>query len=56
LALIPDTHEAYISWKQFEEIQQTMTNNAHLGDRSAPPGAGWLCLPGWCDVLVVAAS
>ncbi len=27
-ALIRDTHEGYISWKQFEEIQQMMTNNA----------------------------
>lgn len=29
-ALIRDTHEGYISWKQFEEIQHTMTNNGHL--------------------------
>jgi hypothetical protein len=33
-ALIRDTHEGYISWKEFEEIQHIMTNNAHLGDRS----------------------
>ena len=33
-ALIPDAHEGYISWKQFEEIQQMMTNNAYPGDRS----------------------
>lgn len=33
-ALIRDTHAGYISWKEFEEIQQMMTNNAHLGDRS----------------------
>ena len=32
------SHEGYLSWKQFEEIQQMMTNNAHLGDRSAPRG------------------
>ena len=29
-ALIRDTHEGYISWKQFEEIQHMMTSNAHL--------------------------
>jgi DNA invertase Pin-like site-specific DNA recombinase len=29
-ALIRDTHEGYISWKQFEDIQHTMTNNGHL--------------------------
>jgi DNA invertase Pin-like site-specific DNA recombinase len=36
-ALIRDTHEGYISWKQFEEIQHIMTNNAYLSDRSALP-------------------
>ena len=43
-ALIRDTHEGYISWKQFEEIQHMMTNNAHLGDRSgaAKRGSGLL--------------
>jgi hypothetical protein len=42
--LIRDTHEGYISWKQFEEIQHMMTNNAHLGDRSgaAKRGSGLL--------------
>jgi DNA invertase Pin-like site-specific DNA recombinase len=44
-ALIPNTHEGYISWKQFEEIQQMMTGNAHLGDRSgaAKRGLALLC-------------
>ena len=43
-ALIRDTHEGYISWKQFEEIQHMMTNNAHLGDRpgAAKRGSGLL--------------
>jgi DNA invertase Pin-like site-specific DNA recombinase len=35
-ALIPGTHEGYISWKQFEEIQQMMTDNNH---RERKPGA-----------------
>src|SRR5215471_12375387 len=39
-ALIRDTHESYIGWKQFEEIQHTMTNNAHLGDRSGAAKRG----------------
>lgn len=45
-ALIPDAHEGYISWKQFEEIQQTMTNNAHLGDRSTAAKRGMALLAG----------
>jgi DNA invertase Pin-like site-specific DNA recombinase len=45
-ALIRDTHEGYISWKQFEEIQHTMTNNAHLGDRSGAAKRGSALLAG----------
>jgi hypothetical protein len=45
-ALIRDTHEGYMSWKQFEEIQQTMTNNAHLGDRSGARQRGLALLAG----------
>jgi DNA invertase Pin-like site-specific DNA recombinase len=45
-ALIPDTHEGYISWKQFEEIQQIMTNNAYLGDRSGAARRGMALLAG----------
>ena len=45
-ALIRDTHEGYISWKQFEEIQLTMTNNAHLGDRSGAVKRGSALLAG----------
>jgi DNA invertase Pin-like site-specific DNA recombinase len=45
-ALIPDTHEGYISWKQFEEIQHMMTNNAHLGDRSGAAKRGSALLAG----------
>ena len=33
-ALIPDAHEGYISWKQYEEIQQMMANNVRPGERS----------------------
>jgi DNA invertase Pin-like site-specific DNA recombinase len=45
-ALIRDTHEGYISWKQFEEIQHTMTNNAHLADRSGAVKRGSALLAG----------
>ena len=43
-ALIRDTHEGYISWKQFEEIQHMMTHNLRVGDRSgaAKIGSGLL--------------
>ena len=44
--MIRDTHESYISWKQFEEIQHTMTNNAHLGDRSGAAKRGSALLAG----------
>jgi DNA invertase Pin-like site-specific DNA recombinase len=45
-ALIRDTHEGYIGWKQFEEIQHMMTNNAHLGDRSGAAKRGLALLAG----------
>src|SRR5499427_5069791 len=45
-SLIRDTHEGYISWKQFEEIQHMMTNNAHLGDRSGAVKRGSALLAG----------
>jgi DNA invertase Pin-like site-specific DNA recombinase len=45
-ALIRNTHEGYISWKQFEEIQHMMTNNAHLGDRSGAAKRGLALLAG----------
>jgi DNA invertase Pin-like site-specific DNA recombinase len=45
-ALIPDTHEGYISWKQFEEIQQMLTNNTHSGDRSGAAKRGLALLAG----------
>jgi hypothetical protein len=44
--LIRDTHEGYISWKQLEEIQHMMTNNAHLGGRSGAVKRGSALLAG----------
>jgi DNA invertase Pin-like site-specific DNA recombinase len=45
-ALIRDTHEGYISWKQFEEIQHLMTHNAHRSDRSGIAKRGLALLAG----------
>ena len=39
-ALIRDTHEGYISWKEFEEIQHMMTHNLRVGDRSGAAKIG----------------
>jgi hypothetical protein len=44
--LIPNTHESYISWKQFQEIQQTMTTNAYLRNRSGAAKRGLALLAG----------
>ena len=45
-ALIPNTHESYISWKQFEEIQQTMTTNAYVRNRPGAAKRGLALLAG----------
>jgi DNA invertase Pin-like site-specific DNA recombinase len=45
-ALIRDTHEGYISWKQFEEIQHLMTHNAHRSDRPGTAKRGLALLAG----------
>jgi DNA invertase Pin-like site-specific DNA recombinase len=45
-ALIRDTHEGYISWKQFEEIQHLMTHNANRSDRSGTAKRGLALLAG----------
>jgi hypothetical protein len=44
--LIPNTHEGYISWKQFQEIQKMLTNNSHIGDRSGAAKRGLALLAG----------
>jgi DNA invertase Pin-like site-specific DNA recombinase len=45
-ALIRDTHEGYISWKQFEEIEHMMINNVHVSDRSGTAKRGLALLAG----------
>jgi DNA invertase Pin-like site-specific DNA recombinase len=39
LVLIRDHHEGYISWEQYETIQQTLQNNRNTGKDSAHRGA-----------------
>ena len=34
-ALIPDRHEGYISWEQFQEVQRMLTNNDRFRDRAS---------------------
>jgi hypothetical protein len=51
-ALIRDTHEGYISWKQFEEIQHMMTHNANRSDRSGTGKRGLALLAGRIFLLV----
>jgi DNA invertase Pin-like site-specific DNA recombinase len=45
-ALIPNTHEGYISWKQFQEIQQRMRENVHRRERPGAAKRGWALLAG----------
>ena len=45
-ALIRDTHEGYISWKQFEEIQHMMNHNDRFSDRSGAARRGSALLAG----------
>jgi len=44
--LIRDTHEGYLSWEQFEEIQHMMTNNAYVRDRPGSVKRGTALLAG----------
>src|SRR6516162_9242522 len=45
-ALIRDTHEGYISWKEFEEIQHMMNHNDRFSDRSGAARRGSALLAG----------
>lgn len=40
LALIPESHEGYISWEQFEQIQQIISQNLRGGGRSGAARRG----------------
>lgn len=39
-ALIPDRHEGYISWEQFQEVQRMLTNNNRFKDRASSARRG----------------
>lgn len=45
-ALIPDRHEGYISWEQFQEIQRMLTNNDLFKDRASGVRRGLALLAG----------
>lgn len=46
LALIPNAHEGYVSWEQFEHIQRTISNNVRGGEHSGAPQGGPALLAG----------
>jgi len=45
-ALIPERHEGYISWEQFQEIQRMLTNNDRFKDRTSGCRRGLALLTG----------
>ena len=55
--LIPHAHEGYVSWEEFERIQQTMAaNRARVADAPARPREGRRSWPVCCAVDGVAGS
>jgi DNA invertase Pin-like site-specific DNA recombinase len=46
LALIPQAHEGYVSWDEFERIRQTMAANTRAWDHAGPVRNGPALLPG----------
>ncbi len=46
IALIPDHHEGYIAWQQFEEMQETIASNCLDADRPGAPKRGAALLAG----------
>jgi DNA invertase Pin-like site-specific DNA recombinase len=46
LALIPNTHEGYVSWEQFEQIQQTIASNDRGSEQSGAVQNGLALLAG----------
>ena len=46
LALIPNSHEGYVSWEQHQQIRQAITENARGGEHSGLVQGGVALLPG----------
>jgi DNA invertase Pin-like site-specific DNA recombinase len=46
LALIPDSHEGYISWERFQRIEQMLAENYNRSDRVGAPKQGAALLAG----------
>jgi DNA invertase Pin-like site-specific DNA recombinase len=49
LALIPGTHEGYVSWEEFEQIQRVVQQNNQGSPSLAPPGTASRCWQVSCD-------
>ena len=57
LALIPHAHEGYVSWDEFERIQQAMAANVRgWGAHRCRHEADRRCWPACCAVDAVGAS
>ena len=46
LALMPNSHEGYVSWEQHQQIRQAITENARGGEHSGLVQGGAALLPG----------
>jgi DNA invertase Pin-like site-specific DNA recombinase len=46
LALIPNSHEGYVSWEQHQQIQRAITENVRGGEPSGSVSGGAALLPG----------
>jgi Recombinase len=57
LVLMPNTHEGYVSWEQFEQIQLAIGDNVRGPEQSgAVPKRDRLCCQVWCAAGVAGAS
>jgi len=48
LALLPNSHEGYVSWEQYQQIQQTIAENVRGSGPSGAVKAVPLCWPVCC--------
>jgi len=46
LALIPNAHEGYVSWEEFERIREAISGNVHGHDQAGAANAGQALLAG----------
>jgi hypothetical protein len=55
-ALIPDTHEGYISWEQHQQILRMMSDNNYGGEQTGAAKRGSALLAGIDRVLISGTS